>query len=109
MICPECESSNVETKQEMGTFQYGNKTISVELPVRTCKNCELEYLDAEAEDIQENGVEGSLVGSVHLAGGAGPLYVVVAVRGDVAEIEFPESNEKGELPVAAVREDPLAR
>lgn len=49
-----------------------------------------------------------LVGTVHRAGGGfGPPYVVIAVRGSQAEIEFPESNEKATLPVAAVQEDPI--
>ena len=48
-----------------------------------------------------------LVGTVRRAGTFGPFYYVVAVHDGTAEIEFPESGQKGTLPVDAVMEDPL--
>ncbi len=55
--CPECESTNIETKQEQRKLHYGDKEISVEIPVRYCQDCKLEYLDHEAEYIQEEAIK----------------------------------------------------
>lgn len=45
--CPECESTNIETKQEQRKLHYGDK----------CQDCKLEYLDHEAEYIQEEAIK----------------------------------------------------
>jgi len=51
--------------------------------------------------------EQALVGSVRRAGTFGPSYLVLDVKGENAEILFPESDEKTNLSVQAVMEDPL--
>ncbi len=49
----------------------------------------------------------SLIDTVRIAGGCGPVYVVTAVVDGVATILFPESGETATLPVAAVMDDPI--
>lgn len=56
------------------------------------------YLDSRRE---------ALVGTFRRAGGCGPSYLVLAVKGGIAEIEFPESGERATLPVQAAMEDPV--
>ncbi len=49
----------------------------------------------------------SLLDTVHIIGGCGPIYLVTAVDGEVATILFLESGETTTLPVSAVLEDPI--
>ena len=51
----------------------------------------------------------SLVGSVRRFGDFGPIYVVKSVEDDMANIEFPESQEKVSIRVEAVLQDPVER
>lgn len=55
----------------------------------------------------QNEKDLALVGSFRRAGTFGPTYVVLAISGDFAEIQFPESDETITLPVQAVWEDPV--
>lgn len=48
-----------------------------------------------------------LVGTYRRFGDAGPVYLVMSVQDGKAEIEFPESDEKVTVPVAAVLLDPI--
>ena len=48
-----------------------------------------------------------LVGTYRRFGDAGPTYQVLSVSDGYADVEFPESEEKIKMPVAAVRLDPV--
>ena len=48
-----------------------------------------------------------IVGSVRIAGGCGPSYTVKSIKAGMAEIQFPESGECIQLPVSAVKKDPI--
>lgn len=55
IVCSECGSSNIKTKEEEYKFEYGVGKEAVELkvivPLRTCGNCGCSFLDGEAEDL----------------------------------------------------------
>jgi putative zinc finger/helix-turn-helix YgiT family protein len=54
LICSDCGSHNVKTKEEEYSFEYGVDDERVELkaivPIRICSDCGHSFLDCEAED-----------------------------------------------------------
>jgi putative zinc finger/helix-turn-helix YgiT family protein len=60
LICPDCGSSNIETRQKDYVFPYGSGENKVELaanvPVRSCSDCGFSFIDSAAEDICHNAV-----------------------------------------------------
>jgi len=58
--CPSCEGGVVTTRLIDDDFQYGEGAaavmLHVTLPLRECKNCELQYFDEEAEEIRHDAV-----------------------------------------------------
>ena len=60
LICPDCGTSNIKTKQEDYIFTYGSGEDKVELvarvPVRSCSDCGFSFLDSVAEDICHKAV-----------------------------------------------------
>lgn len=55
LVCSECGSRNITTKEEEYKFEYGLGEKAVELkaivPLRTCGDCGCSFLDGEAEDL----------------------------------------------------------
>ena len=51
--CPLCDSQKVETHWHHDSFDYGTGdhavTLQVELPVRRCPACDMEFLDHEGQ------------------------------------------------------------
>src|SRR5688572_22767721 len=58
--CASCGNDDVETRQDVQTFQYGVGDDAVRLsavvPVRVCKACGFEYLDSAAESARHDAV-----------------------------------------------------
>ena len=58
--CPVCASTNVQTSVETDSFQYGEESASVELtvevPFRTCRECDFRYTDSDAEVARHEAV-----------------------------------------------------
>ena len=58
--CPQCDSTDVNQRQEHETFRYGSADEAVELEatvtVLRCQNCGLEYTDDTAEDARHEAV-----------------------------------------------------
>lgn len=54
MLCPSCDSTDVETLVINEEFAYGvgvgAVTLHAVIPVRRCKACRMEFTDYEAED-----------------------------------------------------------
>jgi len=55
MECPDCNSINIITNWFDYDIPYGlddnQVIITVNVPARTCKDCGLEFLDGESEDL----------------------------------------------------------
>ena len=60
VTCPQCAADAVTTFQHLVTFRYGSGEsavdLSVNLPLRRCGSCELEFFDAEAESLKHDAV-----------------------------------------------------
>ena len=58
--CPQCGDDAVTTFRHRHTFSYGSGEsavgLTVDLPVRRCGSCEVEFLDDEAERLKHNAV-----------------------------------------------------
>ena len=58
--CPQCAADAITTFQHLVTFRYGSGEsavdLSVNLPLRRCGSCELEFIDAEAEGLKHDAV-----------------------------------------------------
>jgi DNA-binding transcriptional regulator YiaG len=58
--CPECEERDLETRSDVQEFVYGEGSDAVKLsavvPVRSCRRCGFEFLDASAEDARHDAV-----------------------------------------------------
>lgn len=58
--CPDCNSTNVKTEYVLEKFKHGTAKKFVELeaniPLRKCQDCEFEYTDFEAEDVQHEAI-----------------------------------------------------
>jgi putative zinc finger/helix-turn-helix YgiT family protein len=54
--CPNCDSTNVESRSMVDRFRYGVGDNAVELtatiPVNHCRDCDLEYSGADAERVR---------------------------------------------------------
>ena len=53
--CPDCDSRDIATQWTDHHFQYGAGdsavTLAATIPLRKCRDCGTEYLDAEAEEL----------------------------------------------------------
>lgn len=91
--CPDCGSTQVETKLAVDRFDYGSGDNIVELealvPFRKCSNCGFEYTDYEAEDKRHEAI------CRHL--GVMPPAEVVALRKqyDLSRVQFAEKTHIG--------------
>ena len=60
LACPQCGESAISTSIQRDKFVYGSGDSAVELivdlPVRHCIDCDIHYVDAEAEDIKHEAV-----------------------------------------------------
>ena len=60
LACPQCGESAISTSIQRDKFVYGTGNsaveLTVELPVRHCNDCDIHYLDSEAEDIKHEAV-----------------------------------------------------
>ena len=60
LTCPLCGNAGVMTSWKPDVFNYGSDESMVELtadvPVRRCEDCDLEYLDDEAERLKHGAV-----------------------------------------------------
>lgn len=58
--CPDCGSTNVETRKLKDRFQYGSGSRAVELealvPFHRCSDCGFEFTGADAEDARHEAV-----------------------------------------------------
>ena len=60
LSCPQCGESAISTSIQRDRFVYGSGDSAVELivdlPVRHCNDCDIHYVDFEAEDIKHEAV-----------------------------------------------------
>lgn len=60
LTCPLCGNAGITTSWNPDVFNYGSGESMVELtvdvPVRRCKSCDIEYLDDEAERLKHGAV-----------------------------------------------------
>ena len=60
LTCPQCGESAISTSKQRDKFVYGTGDSAVELivdlPVRHCNDCDIHYMDFEAEDIKHEAV-----------------------------------------------------
>ncbi len=63
MSCPQCDSIEVWVRQETEEFKYGDArkpltqvTLSVAIPVWTCRTCGFEWTDYVAEELIDKKV-----------------------------------------------------
>lgn len=60
LACPQCGGSSISTSIRRDKFVYGSGDSAVELivdlPVRHCNDCDIHYMDSEAEDIKHEAV-----------------------------------------------------
>ncbi len=58
--CPSCASRSIETSIHNDEFNYGSGdsavVLRVDLPVRRCTECEIEFVDHEGEQLQHDAV-----------------------------------------------------
>lgn len=58
--CPQCGEDSVTTHWMLDSFKYGTGdstvTLQVDLPVRRCQSCDLQFLDREGERLRHNAV-----------------------------------------------------
>ena len=58
--CPQCGENSLSTYRRRDTFEYGTgesaATLNVELPVRRCGSCDLEFIDHEGERLRHEAV-----------------------------------------------------
>ncbi len=58
--CPQCGETSITTCSHHHTFTYGSgdtaATLEVDLPLRRCGACDLEYLDHEGERLKHEAV-----------------------------------------------------
>jgi hypothetical protein len=57
MTCARCESPNVTSRETSHTFQYGDVELHCSVPVHTCVDCSLEFVDHVGELIQDNAIQ----------------------------------------------------
>ncbi len=59
-VCPLCESESVDTIQHTDVFEYGVRgsvvQLNVDLPVRYCAACDLEFLDHVGQRLRHDAV-----------------------------------------------------
>lgn len=60
MTCPQCQSNRVSTTIRDYEYVYGAGesaiTLQVEIPVRSCSDCECQFTDWEAEEMMHNAL-----------------------------------------------------
>lgn len=58
--CPQCGEESITTHWMLDSFRYGTGdsavTLQVDLPVRRCQACDLQFLDHEGERLRHNAV-----------------------------------------------------
>lgn len=58
--CPQCGEDSVTTHRTRDSFKYGTGdsavTLEVDLPIRRCHSCDLEFLDHEGEQLRHEAV-----------------------------------------------------
>ena len=58
--CPNCGRRNIRTTATEDTFTYGEgpgaEKITATVPLRTCLDCQFQFLDAAAEDAQHEAI-----------------------------------------------------
>ena len=58
--CPQCGEDSITTRWMLDSFRYGTGdsavTLQVDLPVRRCQACDLQFLDHEGERLRHNAV-----------------------------------------------------
>lgn len=58
--CPQCGNDTLTTHWHQDTFKYGTGdsvvTLKVDLPVRSCQSCDLQFLDHEGESLRHEAV-----------------------------------------------------
>lgn len=58
--CPQCGEDSITTRWIRDSFKYGTgdsaATLQVDLPVRRCKACDLQFLDHEGERLRHEAV-----------------------------------------------------
>jgi DNA-binding transcriptional regulator YiaG len=96
--CPDCGSTNIETRKLKDRFQYGSGSKAVELealvPFHRCIDCGFEFTGMEAEDARHEAI------CRHL-GVMSPIEVVgVRQRYGMTRAEFAEKSRIGEASLA---------
>jgi YgiT-type zinc finger domain-containing protein len=60
IVCPQCGRSNILTSTQEQPFTYGKGPeavqLSVQVPVKSCTDCGLEFLDQSAEELRHTAV-----------------------------------------------------
>ena len=60
LTCPLCGNAGITTSWKPDVFNYGSgesmAELTVDVPVRRCEDCDLEYLDDEAERLKHGAV-----------------------------------------------------
>lgn len=56
LTCPGCGSEKVSTEVIRDIFYYGSVKLSADIPLRTCQDCEEQFLDNEAEELHHGAV-----------------------------------------------------
>lgn len=58
--CPQCGKDSITTRWILDSFKYGTGdsavTLQVDLPVRSCHLCDLQFLDHEGESLRHEAV-----------------------------------------------------
>lgn len=58
--CPQCGKDSITTRWILDSFKYGTGdsavTLQVDLPVRRCQACDLQFLDHEGESLRHEAV-----------------------------------------------------
>ncbi len=56
-FCPECHNDTFAVTNKSETFEYGERPLTVTVPVHTCTKCGYQFTDHIAEDIREQAVQ----------------------------------------------------
>ena len=58
--CPQCGNDSITTRWILDTYKYGTGdsavTLEVDLPVRSCHSCDLQFIDHEGESLRHEAV-----------------------------------------------------